>query len=145
LARAGAAAGYQTGPLRVEIAATIGKSEIEIEVGDQSEDTKITTYDAILNTYYDLPVDLGSIVSASLPMITPYVGAGVGWTYLDFDEGEGDGGVVAQGAGGLGIRLSPHWTLDTGYRYFYLPRIESEGTDNEVSAHSAEIKVRYRF
>jgi opacity protein-like surface antigen len=98
----------------------------------------------VLNTYYDLPLNLGAFVDA-LPMITPYVGAGIGWVYLDFDEGEGDGGVVAQGTAGLGIRLSPHWTLDTGYRYFYLPRIESEGTDNEASAHSAEVKVRYRF
>ena len=145
LARAGAAVGYQVNPLRVELAATVGRAEIEIDVGDQTEDASITTYEAVLNTYYDLPVDLGAYVSASLPMITPYVGAGVGWVYLDSDDSEGDDGVIAQGTAGLGVRLSPHWTLDTGYRYFYLPRIEADGVDNESDSHSAEIKVRYRF
>jgi opacity protein-like surface antigen len=143
LVRGGVAVGYQVAPLRVDVAATAGRSEIEFDGLD--EKTKITFYDVIMNTYYDLPVNLAAYIDPRLPMITPYVGGGLGWIYLDFDDGGGDGGVIIQGLAGLGVRLSPRWTLDAGYRYFYIPRIEADGTDNEAGAHSVEGRLRYRF
>jgi opacity protein-like surface antigen len=144
LARGGVALGYQTDPLRVELAASVGRSHIEVSHDGQTDDLAMALYDLTLSVYYDLPVDLGAYVSDSWVVI-PYVGAGLGVAYVDPDGAEGDSTVVTQGAAGLGARLSPRWILDAGYRYYYLPRFESEGTDNEIAAHAAELKLRYRF
>jgi opacity protein-like surface antigen len=60
-------------------------------------------------------------------MLTPYIGAGVGPGYSDFDRignsatgtvlDDNDVGLVWQAMGGLGFRLSPRDTIDIGYRF----------------------------
>lgn len=113
--------------------------------GGDNQQNDIITFDVVLNTFYDVPVDLGAYISDAMPEIRPYIGAGLGWTYFDPDAGASDTGISGQGAAGIGIRLSPHWTLDAGYRYFFFPRIEFDGLDSEPAAHTAEARVRYRL
>ena len=83
---------------------------------------------------------------------TPYVGAGLGPSYLkaDFgDEAKSVYNLAWQVMAGVAYDLNSHWTLDAGYRYADLGRVRKNFGDSvaKVSARDHEILfgVRYNF
>ena len=84
---------------------------------------------------------------------TPYLGAGMGVSYLKADNGEFAKSVYTlawQVMGGLTYDFNSHWAADLGYRYADLGRVRGHfGQDSvtKVSARDHEIMlgVRYTF
>ena len=84
---------------------------------------------------------------------TPYVGAGMGVSYLKADNGEFARSVYTLGwqvMGGLTYDINSHWAADLGYRYADLGRVRGhfgEDSVTKVSARDHEILlgVRYTF
>jgi opacity protein-like surface antigen len=147
--RAGAALGYQEHDFRLDLEPSVGfaRTETDEAIAQIGGSTKSNIKFATLtvNAYYDLPIDLGEIVSSELPAIRPYLGAGLGGIYLDVEDIDEDLALVAQAMTGLGLRIAPRSTLDLGYRLVYLPRVEIGGADLETVLHAFEVKLRYRF
>lgn len=81
------------------------------------------------NVYFDIPTQT---------MITPYVGAGIGYGWSGVENGDHDG--VAYGLmAGLGINLTDHVSADVGYRF----RQIIDGDSNY--ANEALVGLRYSF
>ena len=83
---------------------------------------------------------------------TPYVGAGMGVSYLKVDNGDyaRSGYRLAwQVMGGMTYDINSHWALDLGYRYADLGRIriENDEVTSKVKARDHEIMfgARYTF
>ena len=83
---------------------------------------------------------------------TPYIGAGMGVSYLKADNGEyaRSGYRLAwQVMGGVTYDINSNWALDLGYRYADLGRIrvETDHMTTKVNARDHEIMfgVRYTF
>ena len=83
---------------------------------------------------------------------TPYVGAGMGVSYLKADNGNyaRSGYRLAwQVMGGVTYDINSHWAMDLGYRYADLGRIrvETDVITTKVSARDHEIMagIRYTF
>ncbi len=143
----GGAVGYELENVRLQVDAVLGTSQVEIDDNVPvlgGTDLDIFTVSFVGNAFYDLPIDIGKKISPNLPSIMPYVGAGLGWIYLDVD-GDSDDGLLTQAMTGLGFRITPRLTLDVGYRYLYIPRIAPQDIDSELDAHTAEARARYRF
>ncbi len=70
----------------------------------------IETWNAMLNGYYDIPT--GTVV-------TPYLGAGVGWLHVKSNTGFKDDAVAVAAMAGVSIRASEKVDVDIGYRYTY--------------------------
>ncbi|MGI9499336.1 MAG: outer membrane protein [Geminicoccaceae bacterium] len=143
LVRGGGAAGYQVDILRAELEVAVGHADIEIDDLNQKQDVTFLKFSA--NSFIDIPYDLSTLLPYDLPETLPYAGFGVGGIVVDFKGGDTDEGLIAEANAGLGIRLSPRWFVDAGYRLTYLPSIENQGADNEILLHGAEAKLRYRF
>ena len=60
------------------------------------------------NGYIDLPMGLP---------VTPYVGAGVGWGFVNLDSGHDQDGVAAALTGGVTFDVSQSVAVDVGYRF----------------------------
>ena len=88
---------------------------------------------------------------------TPYIGAGIGLSYLKADFGEVEilGGsksvynLAWQVMGGIAYDVNSNWTLDLGYRYADLGRIR-KNTGSEVAKvtardHEIMFGARYNF
>lgn len=83
---------------------------------------------------------------------TPYIGAGLGTSYLKVDGGDEAKSVYNlawQVMAGLTYDVTSHWTLDLGYRYADLGRVRKNYGDGvaKVNARDHEILfgVRYEF
>jgi opacity protein-like surface antigen len=84
---------------------------------------------------------------------TPYVGAGMGVSYLKADYGDFGKSVYNlawQAMAGVTYDLTSHWTLDLGYRYADLGRVRKnlgDGFKIKTSARDHEIMfgARYEF
>ncbi|MBP5353460.1 MAG: porin family protein [Alphaproteobacteria bacterium] len=85
---------------------------------------------------------------------TPYVGAGMGVSYLKADLGDYARSVYTLGwqvMAGVTYDLTSHWTLDLGYRYADLGRVRghfgNEDGITKVTARNHEIMfgARYEF
>lgn len=83
---------------------------------------------------------------------TPYVGAGLGSSYLKADFGDvakSNYNLAWQVMAGLTYDINSHWTLDAGYRYADLGRIRKNFGDSvaKVTArdHEVLLGVRYTF
>lgn len=83
---------------------------------------------------------------------TPYVGAGIGSSYLKADDGDQAKSVYNlawQVMAGLTYDINSHWTVDAGYRYADLGRIRKNFGDGvaKLTARDHEIMlgVRYTF
>ncbi|MEM8951015.1 MAG: hypothetical protein AAGA21_22955 [Pseudomonadota bacterium] len=141
--RFGGAAGYQTEFLRSEIELTAGRAEAELDILNENADINYGKLSAL--SFFDVPYDLSMLVGEGLPETIPYVGFGVGGLYYELDGADADLTFVAEVLAGIGVRLSPRWFLDGGYRWTYVPVLEDEVSESEVSFNSIEAKFRYRF
>lgn len=89
-------------------------------------DTSFTT--VLGNVYFDIPTQT---------IVTPYLGAGVGYGWAD-DHGDNSSGVAFGAMAGIEVNLTDNLSADVGYRY---RQILSEDTyDNE-----ALVGLRYSF
>jgi opacity protein-like surface antigen len=79
------------------------------------------------NAYIDLPITT---------TVTPYVGAGVGWGWMDGD----DSGMAYSFMIGSGFELTDNIELDVGYRYRGIS-IE----DDDPADHSVTGGIRFKF
>ena len=84
---------------------------------------------------------------------TPYVGAGLGTSYLKVDDGNVAKSVYNlawQVMAGLTYDINSHWTLDLGYRYADLGRVRKNYGDGVVAKttardHEILFGARYEF
>ena len=84
---------------------------------------------------------------------TPYVGAGLGSSYLKADFGDvakSNYNLAWQVMAGVAYDINSHWTVDAGYRYADLGRIRKnfgEGRVTKLTArdHEVLLGVRYTF
>ena len=90
------------------------------------DDSSLTT--VLGNVYFDIPLET---------IVTPYIGAGVGYGWVDSTGNDEDGVAFALMAG-LEVNLTEDLSADIGYRY---RQILSE----EVYGHQALVGLRYGF
>ena len=107
----------------------------------------VTTSGVMLNGYVDIPVG---------GTVTPYVGAGVGFTDVEYMvEFEGTGGkgkrkVASFGfsygfAAGVGIEMNERVAWDVGYRYVNHGSFKKHGGKFATAANEVLIGARYSF
>ncbi|MGI9506033.1 MAG: outer membrane protein [Geminicoccaceae bacterium] len=155
IVRGGLSVGYQVEFLRTELEVAAAYLDLNVDVDaedginvnalDINDKQRAKYFKISANSLVDFPYDLAELVPYDLPETIPYAGFGLGGILVDFEDGDTDEGLLVEGLAGLGIRLSPRWFVDAGYRLSYTPSIESDGLDLEVLLHSAEAKLRYRF
>jgi opacity protein-like surface antigen len=150
----GAGFGYQSGWFRADVTGDYrAHSEFAGSALSRVFNGEVTTWSTLLNGYFDL---------GSWSGITPYVGAGIGaaehqtkrWrdstglTYHDSDNWDLAWAVMA----GVAVQVSPHVSLDLGYRYIDLGQPVSgvnmvDGATkvhfDNVTAHELRAGVRY--
>lgn len=120
--------------------------------GDVS--AKVSALSALFNAYLDLGTWYG---------VTPYIGAGVGAAYLrvsdfasaaapPFSGGDRSQWNLAWAAmAGLGYRVSPHLTIDLGYRYLGFGDLKSDADAfgamiiKNVAVHEVRAGLRWNF
>ncbi|NJL07654.1 MAG: porin family protein [Methylacidiphilales bacterium] len=115
---------------------------------------EVTTWSTLLNGYFDLGTWSG---------VTPYIGGGIGAAEHQAKKWRDSAGVITYAKGdnwdfawafmaGVAVKVSPHASLDIGYRYIDLGQPETgfdsvTGTDrirlDNVSAHEVRAGVRY--
>ena len=80
------------------------------------------------NVYFDIPT--GSV-------ITPYVGAGIGYGWSD-DKGDDESGVTYALMAGVEVNITDNLSADVGYRFRQI-------IDSETYANEALVGLRYGF
>ena len=143
----------------IDVGCSTGATEYSTERAD------IEAYTALVNVYYDLPEVLG---------FTPYVGAGIGASYLrttdvtsvnpasinptgvvDTHDGDGNWNFAWALMAGASYDVTDHIALDFGYRYLNLGDavsgpITAQGVTepiryDDIDAHEFRAGVRYTF
>lgn len=139
------------------------KSMVPSEFGVISERSNIESVDGLLNVYYDI---------GKFGILTPYVGAGAGFAYNNFETATisyagSDVGTIAahsrtnfawQVGLGSAIDVAPNTSIDVGYRYLDMGRITTADhanivgfsftgvmTQADLRAHELQVGLRYRF
>lgn len=117
-------------------------------VHDQSGGAELQSAAAMANAYIDFPTNTP---------ITPYIGGGVGYSYVNFSDLSGSGGsksdsvLAYQGMAGLSYAASPDTDVVLGYKYFgtSTPEFNAANTNINVKApysvHNVELGLRYKF
>ncbi len=84
--------------------------------------------------------------------ITPYIGAGLGWSYIDLaapsvDIDEGNGAFSYQAIGGLATRLNNAADFIVEYRFFGTTEIDVDGIENPITyrAHNLFLGVKFEY
>jgi opacity protein-like surface antigen len=95
---------------------------------DSAVDLETTTLTG--NAYIDIPLTT---------TITPYVGAGVGWGWVDGDGGD-DSGLAYSFMVGSGFALTDNVELDAGYRYRGISIDGEDPTDHSITGG-----IRFKF
>lgn len=108
---------------------------------------KAETKGAFLNAYYDLPL--------SVKQIKPYVGVGVGYSWLKetadmtglgFGEATGkDKDLGWQLGFGIAYELNNNVDLTLGYRYEDLGEIKYSDNQTDFTNHKVSLGLRYNF
>jgi opacity protein-like surface antigen len=95
---------------------------------------RLWTSSALVNGYIDLGTWWG---------VTPYIGAGIGasYNYLDLGGDSGRWNFAWAGMAGAAYHLSQNLSVDFGYRYADLGRVNAFGGD--VTAHELRVGFRY--
>ena len=144
------AAGVRAGYVRGEIELNNSR---DIRKNAKSEDGfgkfKLYKHSVMANVYFDY---------LTCTPWTPYVGAGIGTSYLkaqNFADGEKDFdkstyNLAWQVMAGVAYEFNSHWAIDLGYRYADLGRIrKNEGAGNvaKITAreHDIMLGARYTF
>lgn len=138
----GVRAGYVRGEVELNNSRDIKRNHVSDE-GYTYDHFRLYKHSVMANAYFDY---------LTCTPWTPYVGAGLGTSYLKADWGEQAKSVYNlawQVMGGVAYDINSHWTLDAGYRYADLGRVRKNfGTDvKKVTARDHEILfgVRYAF
>jgi opacity protein-like surface antigen len=92
-------------------------------------DLGITT--VLGNLYFDLP---------NSSVITPYVGAGLGWGWTNLSPGSNDSGFAWALTAGAAINLTDQFALDTAYR---LRSVDISGPN--TYEHQITTGIRFKF
>ena len=103
------------------------------------------SYSYMLNGYFDL---------APYSWLTPYVGAGIGYTRLKYtstvtlpggvsltDANDKEGNFTWSVGGGLTVKVTNRFNVDAGYRYYDMGKLHKA----DVDAHEVYGGVRYVF
>lgn len=146
---AGAVVGYAFGTgLRTEIEGFYNENNIDklhTDFGKINAEGEVKNAAAMLNVYYD-------IYMGDSPFV-PFVGGGVGASYVDLDidtpvGGESDHSweFAYQGIVGVGYELTDNMVLDASYRYFATSDADLAGdTSLENHNHKAVVGLKYFF
>ena len=144
---AGVRAGYVRGEIELNNSRDIRRNNTD-EDGDFSK-FKLYKHSVMANAYFDY---------LTCTPWTPYVGAGLGVSYLkaqmfengakEFDKSTNN--FAWQVMAGLAYEFNSHWAVDLGYRYADLGRIrknEGEGNITKITAreHDIMLGARYTF
>ncbi len=95
--------------------------------GVGSDDSSFTT--VLGNVYFDIPLET---------IITPYLGAGLGYGWVESNGDDDDGAAFALMAG-VEVNLTDNLSADVGYRYRQI--LAEDG----VNDHQALVGLRYGF
>ena len=126
-----------------------------------SFDTKIENQSYMLNVYYDLD----QLPVVQLPGgFKPYVGAGIGLSYIEVNDqtipgpvggtvsrvfGDDEANFAWQLMAGVAYQINPKFAADIGYRYAHLGEAQLRspaGTiDNDLNTHEIVLTLRYTF
>ncbi|MBR3502138.1 MAG: porin family protein [Alphaproteobacteria bacterium] len=138
----GVRAGYVRGEVELNNSRDIKRNYVSDE-GLDIEHFRLYKHSVMANVYFDY---------LTCTPWTPYVGAGLGTSYLKADFGNEAKSVYNlawQVMAGVAYDVNSHWTLDAGYRYADLGRVRKNFGDSvaKVSARDHEILfgVRYNF
>jgi opacity protein-like surface antigen len=160
----GATAGYNFDFFRLEGEMSYKQNEIS-KVSEQAYGIKYVNVDGhvgafaiMINGFFDLHNE---------SPVTPYIGGGVGGASLSVSDTRGvdsnvgvlnnhifrsdDEVVFAYQAGaGVEVDLTPHLSLDLGYRYFGTSRASlrkdwPNSTDLKLESHNAAVGLRFKF
>lgn len=119
--------------------------------------TDVASTTVLANLYYDI---------LSRDRFTPYVGAGIGFSYNETDElaillggapagsvgGDSTTDFAAAAMAGFSYKMSEGWLVDAGYRYLYVG--DAKTGDNaairtlkigDIGAHEIRVGLRYEF
>ncbi|WP_342640851.1 outer membrane protein [Rhodoligotrophos ferricapiens] len=69
---------------------------------------KIDAWTVLANGYVDIPLN---------DMVVPYLGAGLGYGWIDGKHGYSEEGVTAAAMAGIGFQVSQNTMIDVGYRF----------------------------
>ncbi|NJO53754.1 MAG: porin family protein [Bacteroidales bacterium] len=150
----GAGMGYKAGWFRTDVTADYrAQSEFAGTVLGTLFTGEETSWSTLLNGYFDIGTWSG---------VTPYIGGGIGGAYHGTSKWRDAAGTAfADGSNwdfawavmaGIAVQVSPHASIDIGYRYIDLGKPESgfdlvTGTErirlDNVSAHEVRAGVRY--
>jgi opacity protein-like surface antigen len=114
------------------------EGEIAYRTNDADDygDTTITAQSVMVNAFYDF--NRGGRVQ-------PYVGAGAGYAWVEPDGAEDDSAFAYQGLIGLAIALSERWSVDAGYRYFWVNDLDFQYVDADYEHQAVTLGLRYQF
>ena len=139
--------GVQAGYVRAEVELNNSRDIKRNYVSDENfsvEHFRMYKHSVMANAYFDM---------LTCTAWTPYVGAGIGLSYLKADFGEEAKSAYNLGwqvMGGITYDVNSNWTLDLGYRYADNGRVRKNwgaGKATKVSARDHEIMfgARYSF
>ena len=138
----GVRAGYVRGELEFNGSRDIKRNHV-VDGDYEIDHFKLYKRSGMANIYFDY---------LTCTPWTPYVGAGMGVSYLKADNGDyaRSGYRLAwQVMGGMTYDINSHWALDLGYRYADLGRVRIANDEavTKVSARDHEIMfgARYTF
>lgn len=135
----GVQAGYVRGELELN-----NSRDIKRNYNDGLDHFRLYKHSVMANAYFDY---------LTCTPWTPYVGAGLGSSYLKADFGnvaKSNYNLAWQVMAGLAYDINSHWTVDAGYRYADLGRIRKNWGNGQVTKltardHEVLLGVRYTF
>ena len=141
----------------VEVGAKINQFRVGLEgyYNDKAEDNiddivpcELNTRGFFLNGYFDIPL-------AELKQVKPYVGVGIGYSWLKATADLTDWGYSKESVKdkdwgwnvgfGIGYALNDNIDLTLGYRYEDLGRIKDYDSETDFTNHKVSLGVRYTF
>jgi opacity protein-like surface antigen len=128
-------------PFRVEVAGVYQSSDIsEASLLGVSQEASgdITLGSVLLNAYVDYPMGYG---------LSPFVMAGVGYTYAELDDGgtQHDNLFCGQIGAGLGYAIVDHLIVDLRYTFFLSQDAYFGNIRTELSSNQVALGLRYAF
>ena len=147
---AGGRFGYQSNPIRYELEYTYLEASANHFDLNFIEQTEVSGYASgnlfMANLYYDCP--------EMLPSISPYLGVGIGYAYLQASLNStgplgatyfnnSDNAFAYQGTAGITYNFAENYAVNLAYRYVATGKIDGFG--RVFQAHIANAGVVYHF
>lgn len=134
----GVRAGYVRGELELNNSGNVKRNGVD---GFSDGHFRLYKHSVMANAYFDY---------LTCTPWTPYVGAGIGTSYLKIGQGElgkSTYNLAWQAMAGLAYDINSHWTLDAGYRYADLGRVRKNlgAAKAKVTARDHEIMFGARY